>query len=256
MAHKMGPAFQTNETDIGNNIIRFCAQNSGTLVISFDAGGRRHAADPARPGFGQKFLVQAGFDAMFVLPKQLDWYQTPELATFFLQRAADGFFKKYKRIVTYGSSMGGFAALAYSKYVGATHVIALQPRTTLIHSQARWRSSFSRRMTIRQNGPLADALDGLNNTAAVSVFFDPFFKRDAIHASRLIGKGPNIRLLKIPFVGHTVPSFLAQTGQLQTVFNMALAPEFDAKYFYRLTRQRRNYAVYHRRLSQALINRL
>jgi len=237
------------QIDLGNNYVRTCIQDSKTLVVSFDMGGRPRKPNPKRPGFAQKFLLQQGFDAMFVMPKTYDWYQTPELAEFFKILRKTGFLSGYERIITYGSSMGGFAAIAFSALVCATDVIALQPRTTLHDRQAKWFSAYSEKMNINRSGQLADALRGLMRTARITVFFDPFHKRDARHARRILAKSQSARLMKVPFIGHQVPYFFSQAGILKSVFKMSLEPEFDEAGYYRLIRVRKTRPGYIKKLT-------
>ena len=62
-----------------------------------------------RPGFGEDFFRGRGIDAIHVLSRENRWYQHPELMD--ALAAVAGATGGYPRVIAYGSSMGGFAAL-------------------------------------------------------------------------------------------------------------------------------------------------
>jgi len=242
-----------NQIDLGENFARTRLQGSGTLVISFEFGGDEvDLTDADRAGFAQQMIHQAGWDGLFILPKRHCWYQSPELRTFFRTLRDIGFFDDYTRVVTYGFSMGGFAALAFAGLAGATQVVAFNPRTTLDASVLRWPSPLSLKLKYNRKGPRADVLSELPETTSVTIFVDPFSRRDKPHANRVLAAHKQTELVRVPFIGHGVPRFLKQEGLLKKTAFDAISGRFDRKWFYQAIRNRRLDAEYHVRMKAAL----
>ncbi len=240
------------QVDFGGFYLRTRAQDSDTLVVCFENGGGRYRrADAPRFAFGEHLCAHAGLDSLHVMPKRMDWYQAPALRAS-LQRLRDsGFFTPYRRVVNFGSSMGGFGALAFGSLTGADQVVALQPRTTLFDSQLGWDSKFSRRHPVARRGRFADALRGLSPPCAVLVFADPLFSRDWRHARRV----QQAQVIRVPGVKHAVPAFLAGIKQFRPHMIAAFHARFDPKQFYRDIRARRDSAQYQRYMRQHIAAR-
>jgi hypothetical protein len=114
------------------------------LVVTFDSYA--HDLRPDRPGFGEHFLAGHRIDAVHVIPRANDWYQHPEMpaaARLVSEIAAD-----YQRVVAYGSSMGGYAAIRFGCAVGASLALALSPQFSIdpavVPFETRWAGDSKR----------------------------------------------------------------------------------------------------------------
>lgn len=244
------------QIDLGENYVRTCLQDSKTLVIGFESGGGKvERPEENKPAWAQRTITNAGWDGLFILPKKMNWYQSPELWDFFKSMKATGFFANYERVVMYGSSMGGFGALAFSKLAGAELVVAIHPRTTLVERDLPWKSGFSRKLTYNQRGPRADVLHGLSPKTKVMIFVDPLKERDKSHADRVARRHANTDIVRVPLGGHGLPTILANLGILREAVTQSIAGEFDKKWFYQELRRRRELEAYHRNLKQAILRR-
>ena len=231
--------------------MRSCLQGSSRLVVGFQSGGRGRWLDrPERPAWAQALVANAGWDGLFTIPKVLDWYQADELRTFFKTMKKTGFFDGYDSVVTYGSSMGGFAALSFADIVGAERVVAYQPRTTLRYT-VPWPSSDSARLTYNRVGPHADVVDHLPSDTKVMIFADPFYARDWAHAKRV----PGAEVFRVPFSRHNVPWLFKEIGILGTVSRRAITGSLDRLWYNKALRGRRGTRIYKHNIEAALLRR-
>ncbi|NOR62133.1 MAG: hypothetical protein GQ535_06525 [Rhodobacteraceae bacterium] len=239
------------EVDLGNTIVRACLQGSKRLVVGFETGGNSRAlARPERPAWAQKLVADAGWDGLHIMPKVLDWYQAPELWRFFKTKQSEGSFEAYKSVVTYGCSMGGFAALAFAKLAGAKRVVALQPRTSLQETPP-WHSYHSARMSYNRVGLRSDALNGLAAGVEVQIFADPFHARDWAHATRVT----EVEIYRVPFAGHNIPLLFKEIGIMGEVSRHAITGALTRACFFEALRGRRESPIYEKNMQAALLRR-
>lgn len=96
-------------------------------LVTFEARNKHIDAlepSPFGKGFGKGVFAAKGFNEFIIKKSRNHWYQTDEIVDVIeiIKEAAHG-----TKIVTYGTSMGGFAAINYSALLGASHFIALSP---------------------------------------------------------------------------------------------------------------------------------
>lgn len=177
-------------------------------VVTFES----YHDDPGfgRSGFGESFFAREGLTAIHVLSAGNDWYQHAEMDEA-LARIRDAV-RGAERILTYGSSMGGYAAIRFADAIGATHALALSPQYTIdrrrFPKERRWYTD-QRRIAFRAdyNGPIACRAD-------VVVAYDPLLPMDAAHVAKIAADVP-IRELRLPHAGHPVAPFLNEVELLQ-----------------------------------------
>lgn len=170
-----------------------------SLVITFENAGATNHDDPFRLGWGAKRFRTSKTSHICIKPKAADWYQHPDLAQAFTTLRDTGFFAQFRHRLTYGGSMGGFAALAYADLVQATTVLALNPQSTLAPDLAGWDKRFPQARAQDWSGPYKDAAGLARTPTLVLVAYDPFTPLDAKHIARL--DQPALTLLRAPFWG-------------------------------------------------------
>lgn len=232
------------EIDIGNTMVRSCLQGSTRLVVSFEFMAL--GEDPTKRAWAQDIVTQEGWDGLYIMPKVLDWYQNDEVWAFFYAMKDSGFFEDYDSVVTYGNSLGGFAALAFATLCGAERVVAMQPRTTLKWGLP-WPSEMSSKLEYSRTGPHADALSELDYETEFLVFADPFFARDWAHASRV----PGAQLFEVPFSGHNLPEYFTEIGILYEVARRAISGTLEAGWYEHAMKAKTKSAIYQRGLAAA-----
>lgn len=199
-------------------------------VVTFASFTDRETLD--RPGFGEAFLASRGIPAIHVISRQNLWYQEPETPA--AMAAAREVSARYGRVVSYGSSMGGFAAIRFGAAAGATVALALSPQYSVERAEApferRWRAHSAR---VRFRHPVAT----LPSVERVYLFYDP---RDVDrHHARLIAERYPTSAIRLPFAGHPVGSLLNETGLLAAAVEAIVADRFDAAAVEREVRARR-----------------
>lgn len=181
------------------------AADTAVGVVTFDSFTDYQTLD--RPGFGEAFLAEHGIGAVHVISRENDWYQYAEMTEAIA--AIRSAMQAYGRIVTYGSSMGGYAAFRFAGLLGADSFIALSPQVTIDPSsvpfERRWIED-SRRLTFIWDH-LVPAPD-----CRGYVFFDPH-DDDARHVA-LMARHCSLVPVRLRHAGHPSGPFLMETGLL------------------------------------------
>lgn len=199
--------------------VRRVGSKGGTLVVTFQSFTNEPDLD--RPGFGEHFLLTEGVDAVHVINRLNRWYQHPETDEMLAVVATIA--AGYDRVLTYGSSMGGYAALRFAGAVGADVAVALSPQFSvdprIVPWERRWQPdvaqiSFDER-------PFAPA-------ARQYVFYDPRDIPDNRHVELIAAAGPVVEIA-LPHAGHPVGALLAETGALPWALRAIIANAFDPR---------------------------
>jgi hypothetical protein len=220
-----------------------------TLVASFEpAAAGKSEPDLGRPAWGQAFLQRRGHSVLGVKRENTNWYRSPELHRLFRALQAARFFEGFERVLFYGPSMGGYAALSLAAAAPGCTVLALNPQSTLAPDRVWFDQRFAGRRAAAWKGDFVDGADGARTAGRVYVCYDPHQLKDRLHAERL--PSHNRVNLRLPFVGHTTAQALNTLGLLGDVFDGALAGTLDEAGFRVLARQRTRLADYHCRLAE------
>lgn len=187
-------------------------------VVTFDSFndlGTLH-----RPGFGEPFFESRRVPGIHVICKDNLWYQEPDLpqALAAIRRVTAGF----SRVVAYGSSMGGYAAIRFGSSVGASTAIAISPQFSIdpkeVDFEIRWAQASK---TIRFRYRAED----FPPVPEVFVFYDPY-DTDHLHVERIAALYPT-KAVRLPYSGHPVGSYLNETGLLTSTIEAICTGELD-----------------------------
>jgi hypothetical protein len=205
------------------------------LVVTF--AGYTDNFDLNREGFGEHILRSRRIDAIHVVNRNNDWYQRdelPEVLALIRTRASH-----YHRVFTYGSSMGGYAAIRFAHAVGAQTAIAIAPQYSVdpvvFPYEDRWNES-------RTIDFLIERQQSITPVARTIVFYDPMDRRDRLHVERIAADTP-VTPIAIPFAGHATGVYLAELGMLSVALLSILDDRFDPEAFMATARQRRREAA-------------
>jgi len=206
------------------------ASDLSRWVVTFDNYGIGHGFD--RPGFGEDFLRNAGISAIHVMGVREDWYQYPEMAAAMqaVRQATAG----AERVMTYGSSMGGYAALRFADAAGANAVLAISPQYSIdpkkMPFETRW----------LQEGQCIEWRPEIEGRIVCEVrpivVFDPI--EDGRQVER-IQEDIDIWPIRLPHVSHPASTYLAEIGLLKPLVFQALSGELDSAAFGIEARRRR-----------------
>jgi hypothetical protein len=201
-------------------------------VVTFDSYHDPRGVD--RPGFGEAFFQTEGITAIHVMSHGNDWFQYPEMKSLLpLIRQACA---SAERLLSYGSSMGGYAALRFAGEIGAHAALALSPQFSLdprkVPFETRWGPDRRRIRFLR-------SLDGAIMPGPRRILaYDSALVADRRHAMLLAAEADMI-LLPLPYAGHPVGGFLNDTRLLRPLVLTALDGSFDAVRFRRAAHDRR-----------------
>ncbi|WP_116089743.1 hypothetical protein [Sphingomonas crusticola] len=200
-------------------------------VVTFDSYHEPPGMD--RPGFGEAFFATEGITATHVMCRGNDWFQYPEMAlvlSVIREACADA-----DRLLSYGSSMGGYAALRFAAAVGANAALALSPQYSLDRRKApfetRWASD---RRRIRFIETLERRIE---QVPLMVLAYDRTLKTDFGHMLRLSAEA-DIEQIPLPFAGHPVGPFLNDVALLRPLVFAVLKDSFDQEYFRATARKR------------------
>jgi hypothetical protein len=218
----------------------FC---SGTIVVTFDSYTDARHLD--RSGFAEHFLHSRQIDAIHIISRDNDWYQYPELPQ--AAKVVAEITSQYGRVVAYGSSMGGYAAIRFGAMVGATTAVALSPQYSIdprsVPFETRWTADAARvKFIFERNPPCSFARTSV-------IFFDPYTP-DKAHVELYEGQTEIIRV-RTPNSGHPSTNFLSEIGLLQDAIIQIAHDEFrPADIRQQIARRRRDSAQLYFTLSR------
>jgi hypothetical protein len=220
-----------------------------TLVVTFEpVVVGKEVTDFNRPVWGQAFLQRRGVSILGVKRLASDWYRSDDLHRLFRRLQAAGWFGGFKRVIFYGPSMGGYAALAFAACAPGCTILALNPQSTLAPDLVWFDQRFAGARAQAWEGDFIDGVDGAMTAARVYACYDPHFLKDRLHVERL--PTHNRVNLRLPFVGHTTAQALNALGLLGHVFDQVLAGTLSEAGFREMARQRVRLADYHFRLAE------
>ena len=191
-----------------------------TLIVSFSA--RLKPAPPVFFGVGA--VEKIGASAVHIRSMQNLWYADPDCVACIKAVRAYIDARRFKRIVTYGFSMGAHGALRHAKGLGATQVVIGAPVATLNPAvEKRWQHDYSAISEgwTRKN---YDALLGCRGVPIV-VIADRA-SRDAVHINRL-EKDAGAVILSVRYADHAVPKMLKAGGVLGQITRALMSGSYD-----------------------------
>lgn len=224
----------------------FMPRDPDTLVVTFDNLDIAMTKREDRRPWGYQFIKDQGWSMLGVLAGGWTWYREPWVYEQFDELDASGFFKRFKRVVFYGASMGGYAACAFSPAAPGCDVVAISPQSTVDRSVVPWESRYKAVWDRDFTGPYGDAAEVSKTANRVSIIYDPYEPLDARHAVRFTGQ--NVQHLRAPLLGHRLGSSLHQMGILSPIILGALDGTLTKDAYYRMLRTRRSFPRYQREL--------
>lgn len=201
--------------------VRHIGGNGGsTCIVTFDSFTDMSTLD--RLAFGETLFRHEGIDAVHVLSSDNRWYQYAAIAD--AAAAIRAVTSGYDRVITYGSSMGGYAALRLAGLVGATVALALSPQWSIDWRRAPWERRWAENSRSFEN--VWERSTPPPALAQAWVIYDPLLK-DRRHVRHLQREGYVFAPVEIPGGGHPVGSFLAEVGLLRPAVMDVIADRLD-----------------------------
>lgn len=163
--------------------------------------------------FGADSILATGLNVVQLITSRNDWYANPTIEQALLAaREAIG----SNPCITYGSSMGGYAAIRFSEELNASFVVSISPQYSLNKS---WLAGVGDKRWAKESdfydgkipGP---AFNGSGPTGLL--FFDGKNVPDAMHA-KAYAEFDNLKQVDIEYGGHPVGSIVNKCYGLKRI---------------------------------------
>ncbi len=229
------------------------ARGDDTLVVAFDNLSSVNDTSLEREAWGDKFYAQNGWSSLGIIAFDANWYRDDVLFDYLESLRDQGFFRRFRHVVFTGTSMGGYAACAFSGLSPGATVVSYSPQSTLKKDLVPWEKRFNRGRQQDWSGRYADAAALTGKAKRVYLCYDPYMRGDKAHADRF--HGPNISHLHTNYIGHKSVVFMRRVGILKTVTSMCISAEMTPEIFNRLYRARRKMPWYYSALMDMALQR-
>lgn len=231
----------------------FMPRSEETLVVTFDnLDITMNKRDDRRP-WGYSFIKEQGWSMLGVLAGGWTWYRNPWVSEQFDELRDSGFFNRFKRVVFYGASMGGYAACAFSAAAPGADVVAISPQTTLDKTIVPWETRYKVAWDRDFTGPYGDAAQASGAANKVYILYDPYEPLDSGHVARF--ENDNVERLRAPLLGHRLGSSLNQMGILSPIILGALSGTLTSQEYYQMLRNRKTFPRYQRELFSRAVDK-
>ncbi|MDN5786426.1 hypothetical protein [Pseudorhodobacter sp.] len=228
-------------------------ERSDTLVVTFDnLDIAMEKRDDKRP-WGFAFIEKQGWSMLGVTAAGWTWFRDPWVYAQFDALKKQGFFKRFKRVVFYGASMGGYGACAFSSACPGADVLAISPQSTLDKALVPFETRYVTAWNRDFSGKYGDAAKVSAKAGRVTLIYDPYEPLDAGHVNRFTGK--NVVKLRASLLGHRLGSSLQQMGILSPIVLGALNGTLTEAEFYDKLRARKGFARYQNELFKRAVEK-
>ncbi len=180
------------------------------LAFVFSALGNRALTGDISGG---NFLFESGFDVVNINSVMNDWFQSmPEPALEALERLANC--SRYTIRVALGSSMGGFAAICFSRRLNCNRVLAYSPQYDPSPQFDGRFAQVTRDLSWRH--VITDTSIS-EHCEYCFIYDDRDFDARHIERLRVLIRPDLIREIKLRYAGHATVYFLLEIGRLKEV---------------------------------------
>lgn len=217
---------------------------SSTLVISF---GDLITRAKGMSINAEKSLQKYDYAVVGIMPKQKSWFPASSMQA--LMTTLSAILQQYSRIVGYGGSMGGYAAIKYSALLTMQRVVAMVPQYSINPAEVddrRYIDFYDESLHTDMRIQPQD----INADCEYIAIYDPYYAEDNENYQKIKAVIPNIRSLRLPYTGHDVIAVLANSALLHDF----IEHDFDETYFYRQMRAvKKNSKFYYRSVIARLL---
>jgi hypothetical protein len=187
--------------------------DSELLVVSFSPLVDEKQITQKESGFGRSFFQSKKISCAYVIPTWNHWYQYEYIKD--ALEIIKVISRNFKKVVLYGVSMGGYAALKYADYLRATDIISISPQAVISPPMADFDNRFSQfweKISYKSDSWLSESFSSINTT----VFFDKRHHLDNKHAEIISKNLRHCEMVSLPFSGHEVFAVLNESGILSS----------------------------------------
>lgn len=203
---------------------------SDILFVTFNSWHRHMHPTQSRKvqPFGKGVLYSIGFNQISVETNKNNWFQTEEIFKA-IERINTFAQQRCKKVITYGSSMGGFASINFASHLNADFFVTISPQYSInplkMHKDdTRWNFEF-KHLDYRY-----DFIDeGLSKDVPGVVFYD--HKSLDTHHADSIQKKTRAVLIAVPHSGHPSGNFINRMFGLKRMLREVASGTFTPETF-------------------------
>jgi len=203
-----------------------------------------------RKGWGHDFILSCGYNVCSFLENDIySWYRNEEFLEIVKTFSRLQLFKSFSKRISYGSSMGGYAAAAFANALNVDDAILIHPISTLNQTLCPWEHRFSRVGGKNWSSEYYDSAETVKNVNT-TIIYDPLFEPDALHAKRYIeANAGKVRPVKVRGMGHGMPWHLLKLDVLKDLFVHVSQNTYEEQYkreFYTKLKEKKSYVKYYK----------
>ncbi|WP_111859239.1 hypothetical protein [Acinetobacter sp. CFCC 10889] len=188
----------------------------------------------------EKSLMKYDYSVVGIMPKQKSWF--PASSMLALLEHLQPILKQFQKIVGYGGSMGGYAAIKYSKPLQMTRVVAMVPQYSIDPTEVedkRYTDFYDATL----NADMRIQTQDIVEDCEYIIVYDPYFENDKEHYLKIKPLIPQLHTLHLPYTGHDAIAVLANSALLHDF----IEHPYDQTYFYKQIRDvKKNSKFYYR----------
>lgn len=188
----------------------------------------------------EKSLAKHDFSVIGFMPKEKSWF--PSSSMFAALSSVQTILDQYSKIVGYGGSMGGYAAIKYSKILRMNRVVAMVPQYSIDPKEVedrRYTDFYDENL----NQEMRIQAEDIVEHCEYIIVYDPYFENDKEHYLKIKPLIPQLHTLHLPYTGHDAIAVLASSALLQDFIERP----YDQTYFYKQIRDvKKNSKFYYR----------
>lgn len=190
------------------------------LVVGFHP--LSHHAAPDAPFWGQRLAEKYGLSWLAIESDGVGWF--PQVEMLAVVEEARVLIANYPTRLFYGYSMGAYAALKYSRQLGADTVLALAPQVSIDPAQV---GDFDQRYVAHFSSELHAGMQLTASDLGGRCYwvYDPRHAVDAEHLRRLCSDA--VRPVAVPHIGHYPIELATRSGGFLQLAELVQDPRID-----------------------------
>lgn len=196
---------------------RFSGWDNDTLIVFFAPMGSYVGSGPL---WGEEIAEKLGASSLcFAHLRSPLWYPAGEVRCILDQ--ALPLVKFHKQVITYGASMGAYAAIKYADALDALFAIAFSPQYSIAPSDVP--AGLNRFIEFyREELHFDMRISGMDCSRPAYIFFDPRDATDLYHADLITRTCSDVVQIQTPFLSHEVVRAFAGTQRTRELLGLCL----------------------------------
>ncbi|MDZ4065319.1 MAG: hypothetical protein U1E06_00450 [Tabrizicola sp.] len=222
----------------GDHAALWFEAGSDVLIVSFDNLATIDEGWPRGPWLHHR-LTPLGHSILGVQSHAKDWFRQPTAPALLRELEQRGFFRRFRKVILIGASMGGFAALNFAPLIPEARVLAFSAQSTMNKTIAPFeaRFPFAVRKSNWEGMPFLDAAAAIPYIRKAVLLYDPHTSEDRAHAARMAG--PNVQQVHLSHGTHEAIRVVLKAGALPALISDMIDRDAVGQAFFSAMRARR-----------------